>query len=287
MTAPANEILTPQDARWLGRQAARRDRVDAGRLLVPPALARDYDEGADAPDYPPVRPGILDETARRRLLRALGGTAPERTEREVPPLAASIARLVQRADVGTATRYDRSLQAGARVVELLDLRASDLLDWAALRPIALDARLVLPRLAKGQADLWLAEVERAIAEVEVRQLEPEGSEAMECRDLLLQLAEASRPWEPSEDEPTPRGLVAIVRGGQIGWPRGLLLREVRSHLGRVSRVALHRACVSLGWESADWRCEALYLRVWHTDAAAWEAEHGSHSSGVGRQQSLA
>ena len=264
----APPTLTPQDARWLGYQAKKRNAVGRGRRLVSEDRLDDYDAGANAADGVTFRPGMLDEAARRRLLRAL--SAPVDEEDGPPPLPIILEQIVQRLDVGTATRYDLTLSAGPKVFTLSDLRATDLLRWENLRPVALDARVVLPPLKKGQAAAWLAQVQRALSAATVEEQEPEDSEAMEVRALLRDLATTARPWSWSEDDPVPHGIARIEYQDMVGWPRGALTREVRAQLGQhASRVAFRRARESLGWRARDWKIETAHVRAWCIDAAKW------------------
>lgn len=270
MPDPAVVVLDADIARWLGHHAARRGCFAAGRSLVPDDLHAAYDDGAIGADSDPQArsPQVRLTQARRKVwLRAIEAAADPRpaeqiTSARVDPLPATILHLVQRADVGTATRYDLTLGPAASPVVLRDLRGADLLTWERLRPIALDARLVLPSLTKGQRPLWLAEVQRAVAGAECVQLDDEDSDAMEIRSILRQLTEAARTWTWTEEDTYPRGIARILYAGLDGWPRGPLVREVRAALGRVSRVSLRRARADLGWVSRDWRIETAYLRVW-------------------------
>lgn len=279
-------VFTAQDARWLGHEAAKRGKQARGRAFVPENLLAEYDEGTRLSGFPPVRPGVLDENARRRIKRCLDGDEESDSRRKVPPLDVAIKRLVQRADVGTATRYDVLLEFGDKAVQLRDLRASDLLAFDRIRPIAFDARLVLPPLRKGQGEMWVAEVERAMEKVETIEMEPEGSEAMEIRELLYSLTISSRPWTWAEDDPFPRGIARISHDDRYGWVRGTLMHEIRSEMGRVSRVALHRACLSLGWTNADWRIETAYLRVWSVKASDWKIADEGGKDGNDRSLGL-
>jgi len=253
-------------ATWLGHQAARRGRISEGLSLLPHEYEAPFLAGTSLPEDLTI--GCpLGDNAKRRWLRHLGGDTEREPERKAKLLAVRITRAVRRVDVGTATRYDiwlRRTKEQDPVVdyELRDMLANDILIWNRLRPVALDAGLVLAPLAKGQAILWLEEVERAIACARVEHLEAEESETMELVTVLRDLTESSRPWTWSEDDPYPRGLARIEHDGKAGWVRSVLLREVRNQLGRVSRVAMRRARVHLGWQSADWRIETAYLRVW-------------------------
>ena len=258
------------DAIWLGWHAARIGVVDLARAYVPPNYRDRYDEGATLPDDLRVFAAGLSEADRKRLLRtlhAIGG--PKKDEEAGPkPLAVSIVSIVQRQDIGTATRYDLELECAGRTAKIADLRASDLLAWERLRPIALDSCLVLPRLGKGQGDLWIAEVQRAMDGVRQVEQDPEDSEAMELRELLADITASARLWVPSEDEPYPVGVARIEYDGWTGWTRGPLIREARAHLCTVGRVALRRARESLGWRAAQWNIkigstgQEVYVRVW-------------------------
>ena len=264
----APPTLTAQDARWLGYQARKRGAVARGRRLVSEDRLEDYEAGASAADGVTFRPGMLDEAARRRLMRAL--TAPDDEEDRPPPLPITLERIVQRVDVGTATRYDLTLSAGRVVFTLSDLRATDILRWESLRPMALDARVVLPPLKKGQAAAWLAQVQVALDAATVQEQEPEDSEAMEVRALLRDLATTARSWAWSEDDSVPHGIARIEHQGMVGWPRGALTREVRAQLGQhASRVAFRRARQALGWCARDWKIETAHVRVWCIDAEKW------------------
>ena len=257
-TADASEI-TPAVAAWLGWQAARLGRVDEGRDLVPADLMGHYDGGADLPESISMMcPG--GENLRRRLLRRLGGD-PE-PKRTVRPLAVSIVGMVRRPDVGTATRYNVTLERDGRRVVLRDLVASDLLTFSRLRPIAMDAGLVLAELEKGQARLWLAEVERATDSALVVPLAPEESEAGEILDTIAEIMADAREWTWSDDDTYPRGIALVRHDGMEGWTRGPVQDAIRARLGRVSRVALSRSLAHLGMVRADWRIETAYVRVW-------------------------
>lgn len=253
-------------ARWLGSQANRRGCIAAGRCLVERAVLPAYEEGAALPESVVVRVRLTD-TLRRAWVRRLeavaaAASATPRGRRELPPLPVRIVRIVQRSDVGTATRYDLTLADQDGETLLQDLRAMDLLTWHRLRPIAFDARMVLPPLSKGQAALWHDEIGQAMRSAEHASLCDEESEAMEIRGILRDLSESARGWAWSEEDPYPRGVARIEHNGAVGWPRGPLLKEVRAQMGKVSRVALRRARVDLGWNAADWRIETAYIRVW-------------------------
>jgi hypothetical protein len=256
---------TAQDARWLGAHAARRQVADLGRCLVPDHLLSAYDEGLALPVGTSASPGVLPEKIRRRLLRRLDGA---QDGGDAPPVPVSIVSLLMRSDIGTATRYDATIADDARTVTLRDLRAEDLLTWEHLRPIAMDARMVLPPLTKSQAKQWLAVLRLAIEGAEVVPMEALGSEAVEVRDVIADILETAPWWEPSEDDPFPRGIVAIRQDDLVGWPRGQIVRRLRAECGTVGRIALRRACLALGLHAADWRFGDSYIRVWARKAAA-------------------
>jgi hypothetical protein len=259
MQAETVPEITPAVATWLGWQAARLDRIDEGRAVVSPDLADAYERGVALPEEMSVIcPG--GENLRRRLLRRLGGdTDPKR---RVPPLEVVIAGMVQRRDVGTATRYDVTLRRGDRSVTLRDLVASDVLTWSRLRPIAMDAGMVLSDLEKGQARMWLAEVERAMGSARIVQLSPDESEAGEIMDVLRDIMEIAQTWEWSEDDTYPRGIARVVLDGKEGWTRGPIEDAMRAKLGRVGRVQKSRALAAMGLSRAEWRYGAAYVRVW-------------------------
>ena len=261
------DAWTAELARWVGGQAERRGRYDDGLTLVPEELVPSYVEGAQVAriDPRPIRaPAEVDEPRRRRLLRLLDARHEAAGgERHAPPLEVAVVSARQRRDIGTATRYDLVLGLHGQECDLRDLRAGDVLDYRRLRPIALDAaRLALPGLRRGQGPLWDAAVQGAMASAEVVELEPGQSEALEIREALSDAIEAAHPWTWSDEDPYPRGIAAITYHSQTGWPRGPLLREVRAAIGRVSRVALSRACRSLDLTAREWRVETAHLRVW-------------------------
>jgi hypothetical protein len=200
------------------------------------------------------------EALRRRLFRALGGD-PEPKKRALP-LPIAIVDLVRRPDVGTHSRYDLTIARGTRRAILRDLVASDLLTYSRLRPIALDAGLVLAELSQGQGALWIAEVERAMASARIVPLAPEESDTGELIEALEEVMASAREWAWSEEDTYPRGIARITQAGYEGWTRGPLLDALRARYGRLSRVALSRALGHLGLARADWRIESGYLRVW-------------------------
>lgn len=254
----ADEI-TPAIATWLGWQAARKGREDEGRDLIPESMEPSYDAGRALPDdMSVVCPA--PETLKRKLLRRLGGE-PDR-KRKVKPLDVKIVGMVKRPDVGTATRYNVTIQKGDRAATLRDLCASDLLTWSRLRPIAMDAGMVLHNLERGQAVKWLEAVEAALEKAVVVPLAPEESEAGEIIDLISDIISSARPWEWSEDDQHPRGIALVVHDGVKGWTRGPIQDVLRAKLGRVSRVALSRSVRHLGLARADWRIGSSYIRVW-------------------------
>lgn len=251
--------ITPAIATWLGWQAARKDRIDAGRGIVPEVMAEHYDRGVELPEEVSMT-CPAPEPVRRRLLRRLGGD-PE-PQRRVPPIGVSIVEMVRRPDVGTGSRYNVVLDRGGKRASLRDLVASDLLTWSHLRPVALDAGMVLASLEQGQAALWLAEVERAMGSATVVPLTPEESEAGEIIDTLSEIMEAAQEWVWAEDDAYPRGIALVKHGGREGWTRGPMQDALRARLGRVSRVALSRSLAHLGLVRADWKIETAYVRVW-------------------------
>jgi len=251
--------ITPAIAMWLGWQAARTGRTDEGRALVPDEVIESYDKGVGLPDGV----GMIcpaPEALRRRLMRRLGGDPEPR--KQIPPLTITISELVRRPDIGTGTRYNVTLQRAERKATLRDLVASDLLTWSHLRPIALDAGMVLANLEQGQVKLWLAEVERAMDSAQVVPLLPEESEAGEIIDLLSEAIDAAQLWEWAEEDPYPRGVARIEWQGMVGWTRGPIQDALRARLGKVSRVALSRSLAHLGLARLDWRIETAYVRVW-------------------------
>lgn len=268
--APPDENLISDEmnARWLGNQAARRGCVAAGRSLVDPSVMGAYQEGAAHAETSSHRARLTDAERKswiRRLEAVAAATSRQpQARREPPPLPARIVRVVQRADVGTATRYDLTLSGEDGEITLQDLRAADLLTWSRLRPIALDSLMVLPSLSKGQGQLWHDEVRRAMREAERGVLGDEDSEAMRVRAILRDLSSSARKWEWSEEDDKPRGVARIEHNGWTGWPRGALTKEVRAHMGSVSYVAFRRARASLGWSEAEWRIETARILVWAT-----------------------
>ena len=251
--------LTPAAATWLGWQAAKMDRLEEGRDLVPVSLEEHYEKGVTLPDDISVMcPG--GENMRRRLMRRLGGD-PE-PKRRAPPLEVSIAGITQRKDVGTSTRYDVELIKGERSIMLRDLLAGDLLTWSRLRPIALDCGVVLQNLEQGQVKLWLAEVERAMGSARVVKLSQDESEAGEILDVLQDIMADAQTWEWADDDPYPRGIARVVFGEMEGWTRGPMQDAIRAKIGRVGRVQLARALRSLGLSRREWKVESAYVRVW-------------------------
>jgi hypothetical protein len=259
MNAEQAEEITPAVATWLGWQAARKDRITEGRDLVPEEYEPNYDVGTTLPeDMSVVCPA--PDALRRKLLRWLGGE-PEK-KRKAVPIDVKLSDVVRRKDIGTATRYDVTLERRGKVVRLRDLLAGDLLTWSRLRPVALDAGLVMPDLDRGQGKLWLLEVEQAIEEAKTVQLAPEESEAGEIMDVLTDIISDAPVWEWAEDDPYPRGVARVVKDGREGWTRGPVQDAIRAKLGRVSRVQLTRALRHLELSRSDWRIETAYVRVW-------------------------
>jgi len=265
-----NPEMTPALATWLGWQAARYSRIVEGRRLLSAEMWPPYDIGLSLPeDMSVLCPG--GDSVRRRWLRKLGGEAvPDRREPAVQALAARIVSATRRQDVGTATRYDVTLRKGDRVVELRDLRAADLLSWQALRPIALDCGIALPPLVRGQGKLWMQEVENALEDARTVPLAADESDAGEIIVLLEDLTRHAREWQWSEDEPYPVGIRKIIHHANVGWPRGIVQKEIRAELGRVSRVAAARARRHLGWVEAEWKIETASIRVWCRPGTAEE-----------------
>lgn len=258
-------------ARWLGLQAAREGAIADARAWIDPSVVDAFEAGAGLPASTILRHG-LTEARRKAYIRELQRLGSRRAPVATGALPASIVKIVQRKDVGTSTRYDMTLRSGkGKTVELRDLRATDILSWERLRPIACDARMVLPSLGRGEGGRWVEEVERAMESVEECEMAPEESEAMEIRQALLEMAMAARPWTWTADDPMPVGLARIDRGPLVGWTRGPMQQEVRTRMGRVSRVALRRAIVSLGWVRREWEVETAYLRVWTMPAEDWPA----------------
>jgi len=255
-------------ARWLGLQAAKLGVMRAGRELVHPSMVAAYDIGAALPADTKLTHGLTEAQRARwiRELRKVGGQLPETSAPELP---AVIARLVQRHDIGTGTRYDVTLRSRGRDYVLRDLLAKDLLSFEAIRPIACDACLVLPALKKGGADLWTEEVARAMESVEIRSMVPEESTTVDMRHRMMEMAMAARRWEYAADDTRPIGLVHILRGDLIGWPREPMKQELRARIGRLSNVALPRAVNSLGWAAREWKYENRSVHVWCTPTDRW------------------
>ena len=254
----ASEI-TPAIATWLGWQAARKDRVEEGRSIVPEEYEPSFDVGVALPEEVSVVCPAPD-SLRRKLLRWLGGEPDKK--RKTAPIDVSLGEITRRKDIGTSTRYDVELSRRGKSVVLRDLLAGDLLTWSRLRPIALDAGLVLPDLDRGQGKLWLLEVERAIEEATTVQLAPEESEAGEIMDVLLDIISDAPTWEWADDDTYPRGVSRVVKDDREGWTRGPVQDAIRAKLGRVSRVQLTRALRHMSLSRSDWRIETAYVRVW-------------------------
>lgn len=276
-TAPAGGVLHDAEdahvteerlARWLGLQAAKMGVLRPGRELIHPSALGAYDAGAALPADTKLTHGLTEGQRSRwiRELRKVGGQLPETASPELP---ATIMRLVQRHDIGTGTRYDVTLRSRGKDYVLRDLLAKDLLSFEAIRPIACDACLVLPALKKGGADLWTAEVARAMESVEIRSMVPEESVTVDMRHRMMEMAMAARRWEYAPDDTRPIGLVHIVRGDLIGWPREPMKQELRARIGRLSNVALPRAVNSLGWAAREWKYENRSVHVWCTPTDRW------------------
>lgn len=263
-------VTTDRLARWLGLQAARMGVLRPGRELIHPSVIAVYEAGGALPADSKLTHGLTDGERSRwvRELRRVGGQVPETSAPELP---AVIAKLVQRHDIGTGTRYDMTLRADGKDYVLRDLLAVDLLSWERIRPIACDAGLVLPALKKGGGDLWTAEVKRAMEVREVRLMVPEESETVDMRHRMMEMAMAARRWEYSEDDPRPIGLALIERDTLIGWPREPMKNELRARIGRLSRVALPRAVSSLGWVAREWRYPGGSVHVWCCFKERWAA----------------
>jgi len=255
-------------ARWIGLQAAKYNVLRPARALIHPGALAAFQAGAELPASTRLPHGLTEAERSHwlRELRRVGGKTDEPAATDLP---VTIVRLVQRHDVGTGTRYDVTLRANGKEYLLRDLIAADLLSFERLRPIACDARLVLDPLPKGGAKLWTAEVRRAMDEVQVRDMAPEESDAMDIRHRLLAMATAARKWEYAPDDTRPIGLSVIERGGLIGWPREPMQHELRSRMGKVGRVALRRATESLGWVAREWKYPGHGIYVWCCDMESW------------------
>lgn len=259
MTDAPDPAITPAIAAWLGWHAARKGRTEEGKELIPEEMLPSYEMGTDLPeDISMTCPA--PEPLRRRLLRRLGG--PPEPRRKAPPIEIEIVELVRRPDIGTATRYDLVLRKGEKRARMCDLRASDMLTWSRLRPIAMDSGMVLPPLERGQASQWLTAVEKALEGAASVPLAPEESEAGEIAEIVTDILETAPTWEWSDEDPYPRGIARVVNDGREGWVRGPIMDAIRTRLGKVSRVALVRALRHLNLRRAEWRIETAYLRVW-------------------------
>lgn len=268
-TDEEERVTDPVLARWLGLQAARMGVLRPAQDLIHPLAIGAYRTGADLPASTKLPHGLTESQRSHwiRELRRVGGRLPEKAGDVSLP--ATIVRMVQRHDIGTGTRYDVTLRSGGKDYTLRDLISKDLLEWERLRPIAFDARLVLPPLGKVERPLWLAEVARAMETVDVRAMVPEESETVDMRNRMLEMAVAARRWEYAPEDTRPIGLVHILRGELIGWPREPMKGELRSRIGRLSRVGLPRAVQSLGWVAREWKYENRSVHVWCTTQERW------------------
>lgn len=255
------DVWSQRDAMWLGQRAAQAGAAEKGRELVPAEMIPYYEQGLALPEGTSVTGVTLPAATRKRLLRQLG--APPEADVEVPLRLDSIH---VREDIGTASRYDVTLTSYGRTVTLRDLRGADLLRWERLREIAVDQRLILPSIQGEQKKRWLTLLSRAMERATVAPMEALGSEAIEVRDIIASAMSEARDWSWSEEDPYPRGIARVVWGSMEGWPRGALMREIRSSCGSVGRVALRRALVDLRLEAIDWRIETAHLRVWAREA---------------------
>lgn len=80
---------------------------------------------------------------------------------------------------------------------------------------------------------------------------------------------AARRWEYSAEDTRPMGLVQILRGELIGWPREPMKVELRSRIGKLSHTNLPRAVESLGWAAREWKYESRSIYVWCTTQERW------------------
>lgn len=276
--AVATLITDVLSARWLGSSAAEAGVADECRPLVDPSIVGEYDLGVSMPGA--VRaPASMEPKERQRLRRVIKARGGEK-ERGDPPsaLPCAIVSIVQVADIGIDTRYIVTLEAKGRRAHLRDLKASDLLNFERVRPIALDARMVLPRLAKGQDSLWLDEVGRAMDVAEVVDADEEGTEARELRQRMSDIARVARTWTYGEDTPRPEGIMRVAHDGRVGWTRGPMLDELRRVSGSLNRTALRRAREALGWSAEEWQIptgeDRVFVRVWGCKADEWDQENG-------------
>lgn len=267
-SSSVEKLSTEVEARWLGLQSVRAGCIEAARALVVKEVAAHFEMGTSLPPESSL-PSGMSPARRVRYVRELDRLARIIERPSMSEFPVQIVRIVQRRDVGTASRYDVTLKTARRQAVLCDLLAVDLLNYPRLQPIACDAGMVLPMLSKGGAKMWNEEVDRAMENREVRDLEAEESEAMEIKQILIDMAKMSTPWTWAEDNPMPVGLASIDYHDKIGWLRATMLREVRARLGKVTRVAFARAIKACGWVRIDWHIETSYLRVYSCSKDVW------------------
>lgn len=257
-------------ARWLGLQAAKYGVVPKARTLIHPSVMAKFEAGCDLPAITKIPHGLTDggRAAWMRTIRAMGNRSdtPPATETSAQ---VSIARMVQRHDIGNDTRYDVTLRQGDDDYVLRGLSGEDLRTWERLAVRAMHARLMLYPLRRGEIEVWLREVARALGEMEVRTMTPEESTAMEMQHRLVEMALASRRWEYAPDDTRPIGLAHILRGGLIGWPREPLKNELRAKMGTLDRRAMTAAIEGLSWAAREWKYESRAIYVWCCAEETW------------------
>lgn len=267
---PKSLVTDETLARWLGLQAAKFGVVSKARALIHPSVMSKFEAGCDLPAITRIPHGLSDgsRSAWLRTIRALGvrSDAPPSTDMSAQ---VTIARMVQRHDIGNDTRYDVTLRQGDADYVLRGLSGEDLRTWERLAVRAMHARLMLYPLRRGEIEVWLREVARAIGEMEVRTMTPEESTAMEMHHRLMEMALAARRWEYAADDTRPIGLAYILRGGLIGWPREPLKNELRARMGTLDRRALTAAIEGLSWVAREWRYESRAVYVWCCAEEQW------------------